>query len=159
MLDVLIKDDDGVPINQFCSMCKISLNDATRGLRIAKTKDLNEVCHTRVCKDNSDDMEIDRETHCDAINHEDAATKDEDIGIEEQSNHGHQVDEDKLPRFSRLHGPCFPEVPDYILEMNPLEARLVAPKLAFGCIYQLRSGGQFGLKGGVVSVPSDLSKI
>ena len=62
-------------------------------------------------------------------------------------------------KFSYLNGPCFVEVPEFIKELNPLEARLVAPKLAFGSIYQLPKGGQFGLKGGVISVAADMSKI
>ena len=66
---------------------------------------------------------------------------------------------DETPKFSILHGPCFPEVHDFIKELNPLEARLVAPKLAFGSIYQLPRGGQFGLKGGMISVVADMSKI
>ena len=66
---------------------------------------------------------------------------------------------DETPKFSILHGPCFPEVPDFIKELNPLEARLVAPKLAFGSIYQLPRGGQFGLKGGMISVAAGMSKI
>lgn len=51
------------------------------------------------------------------------------------------------------------DVPEFIKQLNPLEARLVMPKLAFGCIYQLPEGGQFGLKGGMVSVAADMSKI
>lgn len=65
----------------------------------------------------------------------------------------------EVPKFSSLHGPIFPDIPEFIKELNPLEARLVAPKLAFDCIYQLPKGGQFGLKGGVISVAADMSKI
>lgn len=65
----------------------------------------------------------------------------------------------EVPEYCAVNGKCFVEVPEFIRELNPLEARLVAPKLAFGSIYQLPKGGQFGLKGGMVSVAADMSKI
>ena len=74
--------------------------------------------------------------------------------------HVHNVfQQNETPRFSRLYGGCFPVVPNCILEMNPLEARLVTPKLVLGSIYQLWSGGRFGLKEGMVGVAAKLSKI
>ena len=44
------------------------------------------------------------------------------------------------------------------LNLTQMEERLVAPRIPFMCVHQLPRGGQLGLTGNVVNVPSDVNK-
>ena len=50
----------------------------------------------------------------------------------------------------------FPEKPSFF-DVNELECRLIAPRLAFQKIFQAPRGGQLKITGNVVNVPADVS--
>ena len=50
----------------------------------------------------------------------------------------------------------FPEKPNFF-DLNELECRLIAPRLAFQKIFQAPRGGQLKITGNVVNVPADVS--
>ena len=54
------------------------------------------------------------------------------------------------------NGIKFPEKPDFF-DLNELECRLIAPRLAFQKILQAPRGGQLKITGNVVNVPADVS--
>ena len=50
----------------------------------------------------------------------------------------------------------FPTKPN-VFDLNELECRLIAPRLAFQKIYQAPRGGQLKISGNVVNVPADVN--
>ena len=62
----------------------------------------------------------------------------------------------KIPPTAIANGMKFPTKPDFF-DLNELECRLVAPRLAFQKIYQAPRGGQLKINGNVVNVPADVS--
>ena len=50
----------------------------------------------------------------------------------------------------------FPEKPSFF-DLNELECRLIAPRLAFQNIFQAPGGGQLKITGDVVNVPADVN--
>ena len=50
----------------------------------------------------------------------------------------------------------FPEIPDH-LDLNELEWRLVAPRIAFQKLMQAPRGKQFKISGNIVNVPADVT--
>ena len=62
----------------------------------------------------------------------------------------------KIPPTAIANGMKFPTKPDFF-DLNDLECRLVAPRLAFQKIYQAPRGGQLKINGNVVNVPADVS--
>ena len=69
------------------------------------------------------------------------------------SNH---LKKDKVPPCAIANGMKFPEKPNFF-DLNELECRLVAPRLAFQKIFQAPRGGQLKITGNVVNVPADVS--
>ncbi|XP_077548785.1 uncharacterized protein LOC144162186 [Haemaphysalis longicornis] len=60
----------------------------------------------------------------------------------------------KVPSMSVSHGFKYPPRPDHLPLLNPVEERLIAPRLPFMSIRRLTHGsGQYGIKGQVVNVP------
>ena len=62
----------------------------------------------------------------------------------------------KVPPCAIVNGMQFPTKPN-IFDLNELECRLIAPRLAFQKIYQAPRGGQLKITGNVVNVPADVN--
>ena len=62
----------------------------------------------------------------------------------------------KIPPCSVKNGMVFPERPDH-LDLNELEWRLVAPRIAFQKLMQAPRGKQFQISGNIVNVPADVT--
>ncbi|XP_069136358.1 uncharacterized protein [Argopecten irradians] len=63
--------------------------------------------------------------------------------------------EEKIPRLSRKNGMIWPIKPD-VLQLHPLEERLISQRIPFMQIRELPRGGQLSAKGNVVNVPVDI---
>ncbi|CAB3990181.1 ATP-dependent DNA helicase PIF1 [Paramuricea clavata] len=61
----------------------------------------------------------------------------------------------KVPPSAISNGLKFPEKPHFF-DLNELECRLIAPRLAFQKIMQAPRGGQLKITGNVVNVPADI---
>jgi hypothetical protein len=64
----------------------------------------------------------------------------------------------KRPKLNPLNMPEFPPMPEVLEGMKDMENHLVAPRISFMKIYSLPRGGQRGVHGGMVNVPTNLSK-
>jgi hypothetical protein len=62
----------------------------------------------------------------------------------------------KVPPCAIAKGMKFPEKPAFF-DLNELECRLIAPRLAFQKIFQAPRGGQLKIMGNVVNVPADVN--
>ena len=62
----------------------------------------------------------------------------------------------KVPPCAIANGMKFPEKPLFF-DLNELECRLIAPRLAFQKIFQAPRGGQLKITGNVVNVPADVN--
>ena len=63
----------------------------------------------------------------------------------------------KVPVMSVSYGYRYPPQPAHLPELNPVEERLIAPRLPFMSIRRLTHGnGQYGIKGQVVNVPIEV---
>ena len=62
----------------------------------------------------------------------------------------------KLPNFSKANKMSFPKKPD-LLNLTPLEERLISPRIPFMQIRELPRGGQLSIHGNIVNVPSDVN--
>ena len=51
----------------------------------------------------------------------------------------------------------FPEQPDVLKDLTPLEERLISPRIPFMQLRELPSGGQLSIHGNVVNVPADVN--
>ena len=69
------------------------------------------------------------------------------------SNH---LRKSKVPPCAIANGMKFPEKPAFF-DLNELECRLIAPRLAFQKIFQAPRGGQLKITGNVVNVPADVN--
>jgi hypothetical protein len=69
------------------------------------------------------------------------------------SNH---LKKGKVPPCAIANGMRFPERPNFF-DLNELECRLIAPRLAFQKIFQAPRGGQLKITGNVVNVPADVN--
>jgi hypothetical protein len=69
------------------------------------------------------------------------------------SNH---LRKSKVPPCAIANGMKFPEKPAFF-DLNELECRLIAPRLAFQNIFQAPRGGQLKITGNVVNVPADVN--
>ena len=63
---------------------------------------------------------------------------------------------DKIPPCAAKNGMSFPAKPDFS-DLNELECRMLAPRLAFQKLLQAPRGNQFKIKGNVVNVPADVN--
>lgn len=62
--------------------------------------------------------------------------------------------------MSKSHGYVYPPRPAHLPDLNPVEERLISPRLPFMSIRRLtRGNGQFGIKGQVVNVPIDVPSV
>ena len=62
----------------------------------------------------------------------------------------------KVPPCAIVNAMQFPTKPNFF-DLNELECRLIAPRLAFQKIYQAPRGGQLKITGNVVNVPADVN--
>ncbi|XP_077528147.1 uncharacterized protein LOC144139759 [Haemaphysalis longicornis] len=66
----------------------------------------------------------------------------------------------RVPAMSKSHGYVYPPRPAHLPDLNPVEERLISPRLPFMSIRRLtRGNGQFGIKGQVVNVPIDVPSV
>ena len=61
----------------------------------------------------------------------------------------------KIPPCAIANGMKFPDRPDFF-DLNELECRLLAPRIAFQKLMQAPRGRQFKMHGNIVSVPADV---
>ncbi len=61
-----------------------------------------------------------------------------------------------VPPCAIANGMKFPEKPNFF-DLNELECRLIAQRLAFQKTFQAPRGGQLKITGNVVNVPADIS--
>ena len=62
----------------------------------------------------------------------------------------------KIPPCAAKNGMSFPVKPNFF-DLNELECRLLAPRLAFQKLMQAPRGNQLKIKGNVVNVPADVN--
>lgn len=62
----------------------------------------------------------------------------------------------KIPPFAIYNGMKFPEKPDFF-DLNELECRLLAPRIAFQKLMQAPRGNQLKIHGNIVNVPADVT--
>ena len=62
----------------------------------------------------------------------------------------------KLPACAKANKMTFPVKPD-VLNLTPLEERLISPRIPFMQICELPRGGQLSIHGNVVNVPADVN--
>ena len=62
----------------------------------------------------------------------------------------------KLPSCSKANKMMFPKKPE-VLNLTPLEERLISPRIPFMQIRELPRGGQLSIHGNIVNVPSDIN--
>ena len=62
----------------------------------------------------------------------------------------------KLPSCSKANKMSFPKKPE-LLDLTPLEERLISPRIPFMQIRELPRGGQLSIHGNIVNVPSDVN--
>ena len=63
----------------------------------------------------------------------------------------------KMPCCATANKMTFPEKPDALKSLTPLEERLVSPRIPFMQVRELPSGGQLSIHGSVVNVPADVN--
>ena len=63
----------------------------------------------------------------------------------------------KMPPCAIANGNNFPKIPDLLLNLYPLELRLISPRLPFMQIRQAPRGKQLKLTGNVVNVPANVN--
>ena len=63
----------------------------------------------------------------------------------------------KLPTCAKANKMTFPERPDVLKDLTPLEERLISPRIPFMQVRELPSEGQLSIHGNVVNVPADVN--
>ncbi len=63
----------------------------------------------------------------------------------------------KLPTCAKANKMTFPEKPDVLKDLTPLEERLISPRIPFMQVRELPRGGQLSIHGNVVNVPADVN--
>ncbi len=63
----------------------------------------------------------------------------------------------KLPTCAKASKMTFPEKPDVLKDLTPLEERLISPRIPFMQVRELPRGGQLSIHGNVVNVPADVN--
>ena len=63
----------------------------------------------------------------------------------------------KVPSCAKANKMTFPERPEVLKNLTPLEERLISPRIPFMQVRELPSGGQLSIHGNVVNVPADVS--
>ena len=63
----------------------------------------------------------------------------------------------KLSSCAKANKMNFPEQPDVLKDLTPLEERLISPRIPFMQLRELPSGGQLSIHGNVVNVPADVN--
>jgi hypothetical protein len=65
----------------------------------------------------------------------------------------------KASKMCTQNFPDFPKIPTALVGMTEMENHLVAPRITFMKIYTLPRGRQRGVHGGMVNVPTNLTRI
>jgi hypothetical protein len=65
----------------------------------------------------------------------------------------------KAPKMCETNMPDLPVIPNELQDMTDMENHLVSPRIPFMKVYALPRGGQRGVHGGMVNVPTNLTKI
>ena len=65
----------------------------------------------------------------------------------------------KIPSCAKANKMTFPEKPDALKNLTPLEERLISPRIPFMQVRELPSGGQLNIHGNVVNVPADVNQL
>ena len=65
----------------------------------------------------------------------------------------------KVPKFCHINMTKFPEIPECISILNPIELRLISPRLPFMHYRSLTYRGQKGMAGSVFNVPIDVNSM
>ena len=63
----------------------------------------------------------------------------------------------KLPTCAKANKMTFPEKPDVLKDLTPVEERLISPRIPFMQVRELPRGGQLSIHGNVVNVPADVN--
>ena len=63
----------------------------------------------------------------------------------------------KLPTCAKANKMTFPEKPDVLKDLTPLEERLISQRIPFMRVRELPSGGQLSIHGNVVNIPADVN--
>ncbi len=63
----------------------------------------------------------------------------------------------KLPPCAKANKMTFPEKPNVLKDLTPLEERLMSPRIPFMQVRELSRGGQLSIHGNVVNVPADVN--
>ncbi|CAB4039633.1 Hypothetical predicted protein, partial [Paramuricea clavata] len=63
----------------------------------------------------------------------------------------------KVPSCAKANKMTFPEKPEVLKNLTPLEERLISPRIPFMQVRELPSGGQLSIHGNVVNVPADVN--
>ena len=63
----------------------------------------------------------------------------------------------KLPSCAKANKMTFPEKPEVLKNLTPLEERLISPRIPFMQVRELPSGGQLSIHGNVVNVPANVN--
>lgn len=66
------------------------------------------------------------------------------------------LSKNKVPRCAAVNGMQFPRKPAFF-DLNELECRLLAPRIAFEKLLQAPRGGQLKIYGNIVNVPADVN--
>jgi len=69
--------------------------------------------------------------------------------------HRHLIS-NKIPPCAVVNGMVFPQKPDFF-DLNELECRLLAPRIAFQKLMQAPTGKQLKIHGNIVNVPADVT--
>ena len=56
----------------------------------------------------------------------------------------------KMPGCTKANKMCFPEIPNRLKNLTPLEERLIFPQIPFLQVRELPSGGQLSIHGNIV---------
>ena len=63
----------------------------------------------------------------------------------------------KLPSCAKANKMTFPEKPEVLQNLTPLEERLISPRIPFMQVRELPSGSQLSIHGNIVNVPADVN--
>ena len=69
------------------------------------------------------------------------------------------IHQGKIPLMSRSNGFKYPPAPKHLPTLNPIETRLISPRLPFMQIRRLRHEGSKCIVGQVVNIPVDVDEM
>ncbi|XP_050339187.1 uncharacterized protein LOC126765663 [Bactrocera neohumeralis] len=69
------------------------------------------------------------------------------------------IAKNNIPKICLLNGLDFPDIPDCLKNLTPIEERLIMPRLPFMTIRPLGYQGQSSIKGAVVNIPISVNNV